>query len=396
MPFRSLDQLEVDGQRVLVRADLNVPMRDGAVSDTTRIERLVPTIKDLEARGARVVVASHFGRPKGHVVAEMSLAPLVPALSAALDQPVFFAKDCIGEVAEAVVGGLADGEVALLENLRFHAGEEQNEPDFAAELAELGDCYVNDAFSCSHRAHASTEALAHLLPAAVGRGMAAELAALSRILKTPERPLAALIGGAKVSTKLNVLKNLVDRVDVLFIGGGMANTFLHASGVGVGRSLCEHELAGAAREIEAAASAGGCTIVLPDDVVVADELKAGAAHETVAVRAVPEERMILDLGPETTRALAERLSGCRTVVWNGPLGAFETPPFEAGNRAVARAVAELTAAGRLTSVAGGGDTLAALAQAGVTDDFSYLSTAGGAFLDWLAGKTLPGLAALEI
>jgi phosphoglycerate kinase len=392
----SLDELEVGGRRVLLRADLNVPMHGGQVSDATRIERLLPTVKHLTERGAHVVVTSHFGRPKGQVVPGMSLAAVVPALSSALGQPVAFAEDCVGEAAAAVVGGLADGQVALLENLRFHAGEEQNDPEFAARLAELGDCYVNDAFSCAHRAHASTEALARLLPAAVGLGMAAELRALGGALDTPERPLAAVIGGAKVSTKLEVLNNLVARVDVLIIGGGMANTFLYARGVDVGRSLCEHELAETARDVETRAAAAGCTIVLPDDVVVAAELAAGVAHQTVSTAEVPADAMILDIGPASALDLRESLGECRTLVWNGPLGAFETPPFDAGTNAVARAAAELTAAGRLTSVAGGGDTLAALAQAGAAGDFSYLSTAGGAFLDWLAGKTLPGVAALEM
>ena len=395
MAFCTLEELEVGGRRVLLRADLNLPMREGQVSDATRIERLVPTVKALVGRGARVVMISHFGRPKGRALPEMSLAAVVPALSAALGQSVAFAEDCVGEKAAAVVAGLSDGEVALLENLRFHAGEEANDPDFAARLAELGDCYVNDAFSCAHRAHASTEALARLLPAAAGLGMGAELRALGDALETPERPLAALIGGAKVSTKLEVLNNLVTRVDVLIIGGGMANTFLHARGIDVGRSLCEHELAETARDVESRTRAAGCTIVLPDDVVVADELGEGVDFQTVATRAVPRQSMILDIGPESARDLAARLEACRTIVWNGPLGAFETPPFAAGTATVARAAAELTAAGRLTSVAGGGDTLAALAQAGAADDFSYLSTAGGAFLDWLAGKTLPGVAVLE-
>ena len=395
MSFRSLDGLEVGGRRVLLRADLNVPMHEGRVSDATRIERLLPTVKNLTDRGARVAVISHFGRPKDQVVPGMSLAAVVPALSAALGQPVGFAEDCVGEAATAVVGGLADGQVALLENLRFHAGEEQNDPEFAARLAGLGDCYVNDAFSCAHRAHASTEALARLLPAAAGLGMAAELRALGGALDTPERPLATIIGGAKVSTKLEVLNNLVARVDVLIIGGGMANTFLHARGVDVGRSLCEHELADTARDVETRAAAAGCTIVLPDNVVVAAELEAGVAHQTVSTEEVPADAMIFDIGPASALDLSKRLGECRTLVWNGPLGAFETPPFDAGTNAVARAAAELTAAGRLTSVAGGGDTLAALAQAGAADRFSYLSTAGGAFLDWLAGKTLPGVSALE-
>ena len=393
--FKTIDDLDVAGKRVLVRADLNVPMRDGAVSDTTRIDRLVPTLAELSSRGARVVVLSHFGRPKGAVVADMSLSPVAEPLSRALGRPVAFASDCIGDAAGSVVDNLGDGDVALLENLRFHAGEEANDGAFAALLAANGDCYVNDAFSCAHRAHASTEALARLLPAAAGRGMEAELKALARALESPERPVAAVVGGAKVSTKLELLGNLIGKVDMLIIGGGMANTFLHANGVDVGNSLCESDLADTAREIGASAAAAGCEIVLPDDVVIAREFKAGAACETVSVNNVPDDAMILDIGAAAAQDLSSRLAACRTLVWNGPMGAFEIPPFDAGTNAVARAAAELTKAGKLVSVAGGGDTVAALAHAGAADEFTYLSAAGGAFLEWLEGKQLPGVVALE-
>ena len=392
----SIDGLDVAGKRVLVRGDLNVPMRDGAVSDTTRIDRLAPTIEDLCARGASVVVMSHFGRPNGKREPSMSLAPLVGPLSKALGgKPVAFADDCIGEAAASVVSGLGPGEVALLENLRFHPGEEANDPGFARALAALGDVYVNDAFSAAHRAHASTEAIARLLPSAAGRLMRAELDALAAALDSPARPVAAIVGGAKVSTKLDLLGNLTAKVDLLAIGGAMANTFLHALGTDVGASLCETEMAETARGILAQADAAGCEVALPSDVVVARKLEAGAAGETVPVAAVPAGMMILDLGPATARGLSERLAGCRTLVWNGPLGAFEIPPFDAATTTVARAAAERTRAGALLSVAGGGDTVAALAHAGVLEDFSYVSTAGGAFLEWLEGKTLPGVAALE-
>ena len=392
----SIDDLEVAGKRVLLRGDLNVPMRDGAITDTTRIDRLVPTITDLADKGASVVVMSHFGRPKGARDPAMSLAPLVAPLSAALGgKAVAFAEDCIGPVAEATVTALGPGDVALLENLRFHPGEEANDPVFARALAALGDAYVNDAFSAAHRAHASTEAIARLLPAAAGRLMQAELAALANALGSPKRPVAAIVGGAKVSTKLDLLGNLLDKVDLLVIGGAMANTFLHALGTDVAASLCETEMAGTAREILAKADAAGCEIALPSDVIVATKFEAGAAGEIVPVAAVPTGTMILDLGPATARGLAARLKECRTLVWNGPLGAFEIPPFDAATNTVAQAAAELTKSGALLTVAGGGDTVAALAHAGVLEDFSYVSTAGGAFLEWLEGKTLPGVAALE-
>jgi phosphoglycerate kinase len=393
--FKTIDDIAVAGKRVLVRGDLNVPVKDGKVSDATRIERLVPTLRDLLAKGARVIVISHFGRPKGKAVPEMSLAPVADALARTLGRPVAFATDCVGDAAKAVVDGLRDGEVALLENLRFHAGEEANDVEFARRLAALGDAYVNDGFSVSHRAHASTEAIARLLPSAAGRNMQAELEALEAALGSPQRPVVAIVGGAKISTKLEVLGNLIAKVDALVIGGGMANTFLHALGTDVGKSLCEKDLADTARAIMAKADAAGCEIVLPSDVVIAAKLEAGAPSETVRVAAVPPDRMILDIGADSAAALAERLRGTRTLLWNGPLGAFEFPPFDKSTVSVAQAAAERTRAGTLVSVAGGGDTVAALRHAGVADDFTYVSTAGGAFLEWLEGKELPGVAALQ-
>jgi phosphoglycerate kinase len=394
MAFRTLDTLEAHGRRVLLRADLNVPMQDGKVSDLTRLERLSPTIRELAEKGAKVVVLSHFDRPKGTRVAAMSLRPVAEALESVLGRPVGFAEDCIGPAAEAAVAAMQPGDVVVLENTRFHAGEEQNDPGFADALAELGDVYVNDAFSAAHRAHASTEALAHRLPAYAGRLMQAELEALEKALGNPARPLAAIVGGAKVSTKLDLLGNLVGRVDHLVIGGAMANTFLAARGVAVGRSLQEPELHDTARGIEAKARAAGCAILLPIDAVVAREFRAGAPSETVLIDAVPADAMILDVGPLTAAAILERLAACRTLVWNGPLGAFETPPFDAATVRVAKGVAGLTKAGQLLSVAGGGDTVAALRHAGVAEELSYVSAAGGAFLEWMEGKTLPGVAAL--
>ncbi len=393
--FKTLDDLDVAGKTVLVRVDFNVPMADGKVSDATRIERAAPTIRDLTGKGAKVLLLSHFGRPKGKPNPEMSLKPLVPAVSQVLGQEVAFAEDCIGAPAEAVAKNLKDGGVALLENLRFHAGEEANDPDFCKALAALGDAYVSDAFSAAHRAHASTEGVARLLPAAAGRLMQAELEHLAAALEKPKRPVAAIVGGAKISTKLDLLGNLVAKVDMLVIGGGMANTFLNAVGVDVAKSLCEHDLADTAKDILAKAKAAGCDVVLPTDAVVASEFKAGAANETVSVKEVPADKMILDCGPATAEHLARRLTDCATLVWNGPLGAFEIPPFDAATNAVAQAAAQLTRDGKLLTVAGGGDTVAALAHAGVIDDFSYVSTAGGAFLEWLEGKTLPGVKALE-
>jgi phosphoglycerate kinase len=394
--FKTLDDLDVAGKRVLVRVDLNVPMHQGLVADTTRIERILPTVRELKEKKARVILISHFGRPKGRIVREMSLRTVARAVQSALGgEPVAFAEDCIGPVADQVLRRLKDGDVAVLENLRFHSGEEANDPVFARQLAAAGQVYVNDAFSASHRAHASVDAITRLLPSAAGRLMEAEIAALSRALETPERPLMAIIGGAKVSTKLDLLGNLSGKVDMLAIGGGMANTFLHAMGRRVGNSLCERDMADTARSVLAQAKAQGCEIVLPTDAVVAAQMTAGAPTRTVPVSAVPADGMILDVGPETVRDLDSRLERCRTLVWNGPLGAFEVEPFDQGTTAVARMAAKLTKARRLVSVAGGGDTVAALAHAGVVGDFSYVSTAGGAFLEWLEGKVLPGVAALE-
>ena len=394
--FRTIDDLEVAGKRVLLRGDLNVPLRDGRVTDTLRLDRLAGTIIELGRRGARIVVISHLGRPKGKPVPELSLKPVAEALSKAIGgRPVAFAGACIGPPAEAVVGALEDGAVAVLENLRFEAGEEANDAEFARALAALGDFYVNDAFSVSHRAHASVEAIARLLPSAAGRAMQAELEALERALGRPERPFAALIGGAKISTKIGILENLAGRVDALVIGGAMANTFLLAAGTPIGVSLAEPEMVETATRVVAAAKRAACAILLPIDVVVAPVLEAGAETSIVPVDAVPPDRMILDIGPETTQALKVAISGWRTLVWNGPLGAFETPPFDAGTTAIARAAASCTRAGNLTTVAGGGDTVAALAHAGVAQDFTYISAAGGAFLEWLEGKELPGLAVLR-
>ena len=393
--FKTIDDLDVRGKRVLVRLDLNVPMRDGRVTDATRIERSLPTINDLLAAGAGVIVMSHFGRPKGQVVAEMSLRPVAVVLAEALGRDVAFADDCIGPEAEKAAQAVASGGVALLENLRFHPQEEANDAGFAGRLAELGHIYVNDAFSSAHRAHASTEAIAKLLPAAAGRLMQAELDALSNALDNPTHPVAALVGGAKISTKMTVLGHLVNKVDVLIIGGGMANTFLHAQGIDVGKSLCETDMADAARDILGEAVAAGCEIALPLDAVVAKEFAEGAKSETVLLDAIPADAMMLDVGPASVADLSERLKQCKTLVWNGPLGAFEIKPFDTATNALAREAAALTVAGKLLSVAGGGDTVAALANAGVGDQFSYVSTAGGAFLEWLEGKTLPGVAALS-
>ena len=393
--YRTLDDLEVTGRRVLVRVDLNLPMQDGQVSDHTRIDRVLPTLRELIDRGARIVLLSHFGRPKGEVRDDMSLRPVAEAVALRLNRPVTFANDCVGDTARSAVEGIGPGEVALLENLRFHPGEEANDGDFADRLAALGDAYVNDAFSCAHRAHASTEALAHRLPAAAGRNMEAELTALAAALESPARPVAAIVGGAKVSTKLAVLGHLIGRVDQLVIGGAMANTFLHAQGHAVGASLSEPDLADAARDIIGRASAADCEIVLPTDAVVAARLEAGVATETVSIDAVPADGMILDIGPASLAELTTRLGSWRTLLWNGPLGAFEISPFDRATVGLAQAAAAETGAGRLISVAGGGDTVAALAHAGVADDFTYVSTAGGAFLEWLEGKELPGVKALE-
>jgi phosphoglycerate kinase len=395
MAFRTLDNLDVAGKRVLLRADLNVPVRDGKISDLTRIERLSPTIRELSDKGAKVIVCSHFDRPKGKRVPEMSLAPMAAALGEVLGKHVRFVEDCIGVAAEQAIDLLGQGDVLVLENTRFHAGEEKNDPAFSAALAKLADVFVNDAFSAAHRAHASTEGVAHLLPSYAGRLMQAELEALDAALGNPVRPVAAIVGGSKVSTKLELLGNLVGKVDVLVIGGAMANTFLSAQGVGVGKSLQEAEMHGTALDILAKAKAAGCQIVLPTDAVVARELRANPPTETVSVNAVPADTMILDVGPASVGALIARLPSLKTLVWNGPLGAFETPPFDASTVALAHAVADATQKSGLRSVAGGGDTVSALRHAGVLDKLSYVSSAGGAFLEWLEGKTLPGVAALE-
>src|SRR5882672_11145539 len=395
--FRILEDLDVDNKTVLLRADLNVPVKDGVVTDATRIERLAPTIEALIAEGAKVVVMSHFGRPKDGPDPALSLRPLVAPLENAIGgREVAFATDCVGPEAKRVVAALRRGQVALLENLRFHKGEEANDPAFARALAALGDVYVDDAFSAAHRAHASIEALAHLLPAAAGKLMQAELEALSAALDNPQRPLIALVGGAKVSTKLDLLNNLVGKVDRLAIGGAMANTFLYAQGQPVGRSLCERDLADTARAVLAEAKKRGCEVILPVDAVTAEKLEPGVVTRTVGVNAVPPTAMILDLGPETVAAISAAFEASRTLVWNGPVGAFETPPFQRATTALAKKAAELTRAGKLMSVAGGGDTVAALAQARLIDQLSYVSTAGGAFLEWLEGRELPGVKALEV
>jgi phosphoglycerate kinase len=394
-PFRTLDDIDVSGKTVLVRLDLNVPMKDGEVADASRIERSVPTVKELLEKQAKVAVLAHFGRPKGKREPSMSLRPLAGPLGEALGFEVAFAEDCVGDVAKRAVEALRPGQVLLLENLRFHGGEEKNEPAFADQLAALGDVYVDDAFSAAHRAHASITGVAERLPAVAGRLMQAEVEALSRALEHPDRPVAAVIGGAKISTKLELLGNLIERVDLLILGGGMANTFLLAQGTPVGRSLCEREMADTAREIMAKAETGNCKLLLPIDARVASELEEGAPSRVIAVELVPEDGMILDIGPGSVEMFNGRIANCRTLVWNGPLGAFEVPPFDSGTKDIAKHVAELTRAGRLMSVAGGGDTLAALAQAGLLDDLSYVSTAGGAFLEWLEGKELPGVAVLR-
>ena len=388
--FKTLDDLgDVRGKTVLVREDLNVPMAEGRVTDDTRLRAAMPTLLELADRGAKVLVLAHFGRPKGAPDDKYSLRQVVPALSAVLGRPVGF-------VAKGERPQLEDGGIAVIENTRFDAGEEANDPAFIQTLANLGDVYVNDAFSAAHRAHASTEGLAHVLPAYAGRAMQAELEALEKALGNPEHPVAAVVGGAKVSSKLDVLRHLVGKVDHLIIGGGMANTFLAARGVNVGKSLCEHDLSATAEQILEAADAAGCTVHLPYDVVVAREFAANPASlRTSNVHEVADHEMILDIGPVAVEALADVLKTCRTLVWNGPLGAFETPPFDAATVALARTAAALTREGSLVSVAGGGDTVAALNQAGVADQFSYVSTAGGAFLEWMEGKTLPGVAALE-
>jgi phosphoglycerate kinase len=393
--FRTLDDLDPKGKRVLLRADLNLPVKDGIITDRTRIERLCPTIRELAEKGGRVIICSHFDRPKGQRVPEMSLRPMAEALAAAIGRPVGFAADCVGPEAEAAVAALQDGQVLLLENTRFHAGEEKNDPALAAALAKLADVFVNDAFSAAHRAHASTEGVARLLPSFAGRLMQAELEALDAALGNPNRPVVAIVGGAKVSTKLELLGNLSKKVDVLVIGGAMANTFLAAQGHAMGRSLQEAEMHGTALRILEEAEAAHCEILLPTDLVVAAALAPHVPTRTVGVDAVPAEMMALDVGPDTVAMIEARLRQASTLVWNGPLGAFETPPFDAATVAVAQSVAGLTQSAGLKSIAGGGDTVAALKHAGVAERMTYVSAAGGAFLEWLEGKTLPGVAVLE-
>ncbi len=397
MTFKTLDNMgDISGKRVLVREDLNVPMKDGVVTDDTRLRATTDTINQLADRGAKVFVLAHFGRPKGQVVADMSLKMVAEPLAQVLGRPVAFLDDCQGDAMAAATQAAANGTVTVLENTRFHGGEEKNDAALTAEMAKLGDLYVNDAFSAAHRAHASTEGLAHALPPFAGRAMEAELVALEKALGTPEKPVAAVVGGAKVSTKLDVLKHLVARVDHLIIGGGMANTFLAARDVDVGKSLCEHDLKATALEILDAADAAGCTVHLPYDVVVAKEFAANPASlRTCNVHEVAADEMILDVGPAAVEALADALKTCRTLVWNGPMGAFETPPFDTATVALARTAAALTQSGTLVSVAGGGDTVAALNHAGVAGDFTFVSTAGGAFLEWMEGRELPGVAALQ-
>lgn len=395
MGWKTLDDMDLAGKRVLVRVDINVPVENGTVTDDTRMRRVAPTIADILTAGGTPILLAHFGRPKGQVVPEVSLRPLVPALEAAFGAPVLFCADCRGPAAEAAIGAAGADTVVLLENTRFYPGEEKNDATLAGEMAALGDIYCNDAFSAAHRAHASTEALAHLLPACAGRLMQAELSALEAALGAPKRPVVAVVGGAKVSTKLDLLGNLVSKVDTLVIGGGMANTFLAAKGINVGKSLCEHDMADTAREILTKAQAATCAILLPVDIVVAREFKAGAEHETVPADACPADAMILDAGPKTVARIADVFEDARTLIWNGPMGAFEIAPFDAATNAAAQQAAKQTKAGTLISVAGGGDTVAALNQAGAAEDFTYISTAGGAFLEWMEGKTLPGVAALE-
>ena len=393
--FRTLDSADVKGKRVLCRVDLNLPMADGKVADDTRVRAVAPTIREIADRGGKVILLAHFGRPKGGPEEKYSLRQIVPTVSAVVGRTVAFAEDCIGPKAEAAVAAMKDGDILVLENTRFHKGEEKNDPEFTAALARLGDVYVNDAFSAAHRAHASTEGLAHRLPAYAGRSMQAEIEALEGALGSPKRPLVAVIGGAKVSSKIDILENLTAKVDALVIGGGMANTFLVAKGTRVGKSLAEPDLADTVRRIVAAADKAGCTIVLPHDVVVAPEFKAGAPATTVPVDAVPADQMILDVGPRSVAAVDQWIDKAATLVWNGPLGAFEVPPFDKATVEAARHAAERTKKGGLLSVAGGGETVAALKHAGAADGFSFVSTAGGAFLEWLEGKALPGVEVLR-
>jgi phosphoglycerate kinase len=394
--FRRLDDADLNGKRALVRVDFNVPMANGAVSDDTRLRAALPTIEALRKGGAKVILLAHFDRPKGKRVPEMSLRPVAAPLSQLLGAPVAFADDCIGAAAQAAVAAMQPGDVLLLENTRFHAGEEKNDPALAAEMAKLGDLYVNDAFSAAHRAHASTEGLARLLPAYAGKAMERELDYLERALGTPQRPVLAVVGGAKVSTKIDLLQNLVGKVDMLAVGGGMANTFLFAKGLPVGKSLCEKDLADTARTIMAKAQESGCRILLPSDVATAREFRANVEHHHVHAAHVAADDIILDAGPETVAALCQAMDVAKTLIWNGPLGAFETPPFDQATMAAARAAAERTRHGKLIAVAGGGDTVAALNMAGIAEDFTFISTAGGAFLEWMEGKPLPGVEALRV
>jgi phosphoglycerate kinase len=393
--FRTLDDADVPGKRVLLRVDLNVPTENGRVTDTTRIERVAPTIEEIASKGGEVVLLAHFGRPKGARDETYSLRPVAAAVADVVKRPVAFATDCIGETAAAAIAKMKNGDILLLENTRFYKGEEKNDPAFVEELAKLGDLYVNDAFSAAHRAHASTEGVAHKLPAYCGRAMQAELEALTMALGAPQRPVAAIVGGAKVSTKLELLGNLIKKVDVLIIGGGMANTFLFAEGKHVGKSLCEKEMADTARSIMAEALKGNCRIVLPVDATVAKEFKAHAHARVVDVDHVAEDEMILDIGPKSVVAVEEILGEVKTLVWNGPFGAFETPPFEAATFAIAKTVGSLARDGKLKAIAGGGDTVAALNEADVAGQFTYVSAAGGAFLEWMEGKALPGVEALR-
>jgi phosphoglycerate kinase len=394
--FKTLDDLtDITGKRVLVRVDLNVPVKDGKVTDATRIERVAPTILELSEKGAKVILLAHFGRPKDGPSPDLSLGLIVPAVEEVLDHAVLFASDCIGAPAADAVAKMNNGDILLLENTRFHKEEEKNDAAFTKALSANGDIYVNDAFSAAHRAHSSTEGLAHLLPAYAGRTMQAELEALEKGLGNPVRPVVAIVGGAKVSSKIDLLMNLVKKVDALVIGGGMANTFIAARGTNVGKSLCEHDLAATAKQIMIEAASSGCAIVLPEDGVVAREFKAGADNEVVSIEAIPADAMVLDVGPKSVESIKSWIGRATTLVWNGPLGAFEITPFDAATVAVAKYAAECTKSGKLTSVAGGGDTVSALNHAGVADDFTYVSTAGGAFLEWMEGKVLPGVAVLQ-
>ncbi|MBN9232269.1 MULTISPECIES: phosphoglycerate kinase [Phyllobacteriaceae] len=394
--FKTLDDIsDVGGKRVLVRVDLNVPVANGKVTDLTRIERVVPTISELSDKGAKVILLAHFGRPKDGPAPDLSLRPIAAATAEVLGRPVAFAADCAGEKAELAVAGMRNGDVLLLENTRFYKGEEKNDPALTEQFAALGDVYINDAFSAAHRAHCSTEGLARVLPAYAGRTMQAELEALEKGLGAPVKPVIAIVGGAKVSSKIDLLMNLVKKVDALVIGGGMANTFLAARGTDVGKSLCEHDLATTAKQIMIEAATAGCAIILPVDGVVAREFKAGAANETVAIDKVPGDAMILDVGAKTIETINQWIDRAATLVWNGPLGAFEIEPFDKATVSAAKHAAARTKAGKLVSVAGGGDTVAALNHAGVADDFTYVSTAGGAFLEWMEGKPLPGVEVLK-